>query len=147
MIIVHEFTGVLSPIQTKKLVGTLTDFEGVLSGSLNSTQGKISGNLMPSEPYLLNGTLTLPPEADSVYYEGEYIVTPKPFDETVLDTGGLKMYRDVTISVESNKNITPAITSQTITPDTGYDYLAQVTVAAIPYTETPNTYGTTVTIG
>lgn len=46
-----------------------------------------------------------------------------------------------------SKSATPATTSQVITPDNGYDYLSQVTVAAIPYTETANTYGTTVTIG
>lgn len=42
---------------------------------------------------------------------------------------------------------TPTTTSQTITPSTGYNYISQVTVNAIPYSETPNTYGTTVTIG
>ena len=31
--------------------------------------------------------------------------------------------------------------------EANYDYLSQVTVAAIPYVETANTYGTTVTIG
>lgn len=46
-----------------------------------------------------------------------------------------------------SKNATPYTTAQTILPDTGYNYLTQVTVAAIAYTETPNTYGTTVTIG
>ena len=44
-------------------------------------------------------------------------------------------------------NITPATTSQTILPPTGYDYISQANVAAIPYVETPNSYGTTVTIG
>lgn len=44
-------------------------------------------------------------------------------------------------------NITPMTTSQTILPPTGYDFISQANVAAIPYTETPNTYGTTVTIG
>lgn len=45
------------------------------------------------------------------------------------------------------KTITPAITSQTITPDTGYNYFSQVTVSAIPYTETDNAAGgKTVTI-
>ena len=42
---------------------------------------------------------------------------------------------------------TPSTTSQTITPSTGYNYISQVTVSAIPYTETANTYGVTVTIG
>lgn len=46
------------------------------------------------------------------------------------------------------KTATPATTAQTILPDSGYDYLSQVTVNAIPYTETPNSAGgTTVTIG
>ena len=42
---------------------------------------------------------------------------------------------------------TPATTSQTITPSTGYNYISQVTVNAIPYAESANSYGTTVTIG
>lgn len=45
------------------------------------------------------------------------------------------------------KTATPYTTQQVILPDTGYDYLSQVTVAAIAYEETPNAYGTTVTIG
>ena len=45
------------------------------------------------------------------------------------------------------KTATPKITAQTITPDTGYNYLSQVTVNAIPYTETDNAAGgKTVTI-
>lgn len=43
--------------------------------------------------------------------------------------------------------VTPTLTAQTITPSTGYNYLAQVTVNAIPYTETDNSAGgKTVTI-
>lgn len=45
------------------------------------------------------------------------------------------------------KNVTPYTTAQVILPDSGYDYLAEVDVAAIYYSETPNAYGTTVTIG
>lgn len=47
------------------------------------------------------------------------------------------------------KTVTPAVTEQTVLPDTeqGYNYLSQVTVAAIPYEETENSAGgTTVTI-
>lgn len=46
-----------------------------------------------------------------------------------------------------SKTVTPTTSQQTVLPDQGYDYLSQVTVNAIPYTETPNAYGTTVTIG
>lgn len=46
------------------------------------------------------------------------------------------------------KTVTPATTQQLITPDSGYNYLSQVTVASIPYTEAPNSAGgITVTIG
>lgn len=46
------------------------------------------------------------------------------------------------------KTVTPKATTQTVLPDSGYDYLSQVTVSAIPYVETANSAGgTTVTIG
>ncbi len=58
--------------------------------------------------------------------------------------GGMSGTEDVTAE---SPTVTPSTTSQTITPSSGYNYLAQVTVNAIPYTETANTYGVTVTIG
>ncbi len=46
------------------------------------------------------------------------------------------------------KSATPYTTAQTILPDSGYDYLAEVDIAAISYVETDNSAGgKTVTIG
>lgn len=47
-----------------------------------------------------------------------------------------------------SKTVTPTTSAQTILPDTGYNYLSQVTVNAIPYVETDNAAGgKTATIG
>lgn len=59
-------------------------------------------------------------------------------------TGTLEPSSEVKVH---SKSATPKTTEQTILPDSGYDYLAQVTVAAIPYVETDNSAGgKTVTI-
>ncbi len=56
-------------------------------------------------------------------------------------------YTGESISAQA-KTATPYTTQQTILPDQGYDYLSQVTVNAIAYTETVNSAGgLTVTIG
>ena len=55
-------------------------------------------------------------------------------------------YTGESISVQS-KTVTPTSAQQIVLPDEGYDYISQVTVNAIPYVETANAYGTTVTIG
>ena len=65
---------------------------------------------------------------------------------TILGVQG--SYSGESISVEANKTVTPSTVAQTVLPTSPtYDYLAQVTVNAIPYSETPNSFGITVTIG
>lgn len=64
---------------------------------------------------------------------------------TILGVEGtLEPSSQVTVQA---KTATPKTTAQTILPDSGYDYLTQVTIAAIPYVETDNSAGgKTVTI-
>lgn len=90
------------------------------------------------------------------YHDGSGTVEIDSTEQAKIIEGNIKAgveilgvtgtYSGEAVNVQS-KTATPYTTSQTILPDSGYDYLSQVTVNAISYTETPNTYGTTVTIG
>lgn len=56
-------------------------------------------------------------------------------------------YSGESITAQS-KTAVPSLSTQTIQPDTGYDYLSAVTISPIPYTETENSAGgLTATIG
>lgn len=65
---------------------------------------------------------------------------------TILGITGT--YGGEAVSAQANKDVTPSFAQQVITPDENYDYLAQVTVAAIPVTYADNAAGgQTMTIG
>ena len=62
--------------------------------------------------------------------------------------GVVGSYGGEEIKSQTNKNVTPTFAEQVITPDSVYDYLSQVTVAAIKVTKTDNAAGgVTVTVG
>ena len=74
-------------------------------------------------------------------------IIPENIKAGVTILGEVGIYTGEEIHAQT-RNVTPYTTAQTILPEQGYDYLAQVNVAAIAYTETPNAQGgTTVTIG
>lgn len=65
---------------------------------------------------------------------------------TILGVEG--SYGGEAVKAQANKSVTPGFTQQVVTPDEGFDYLAQVTVAAIPVTYIDNAAGgQTMTIG
>lgn len=109
--------------------------------------GGVTGNISTKA-----GQYTVP----QGYHDGSGKVGISSTEQAKIIAGNIKSgvqilgvtgtYTGAAISAQA-KTATPSATSQTILPDSGYDYLSQVTVNAIPYTETPNTYGTTVTIG
>lgn len=113
-----------------------------ITGSMSNV-GAVSATISDLNPYLV----------PSGYHDGSGTVA---VDSTNISAGNIKSgvtilgvlgtYTGSAITTQT-KNVTPSTSAQTITADVGYDYLAQVNVASIPYVETANTYGTTVTIG
>lgn len=99
------------------------------------------------------GTYTVP----QGYHDGSGKVAISTTEQNKIVAGNIKSgivilgvtgtYTGAAIKAQS-KSVTPKSTAQTVQPDTGYDYLSAVTVAAIPYVEAENAAGgVTVTIG
>lgn len=111
-------------------------------------RGAIAGTISTLSPYTIqngyhdgSGTVSI----DSTE-AGKIVAANIKSGITILGVQG--SYSGESISVEANKTVTPSTTVQTVLPTSPtYDYLAQVTVNAIPYSETPNSFGITVTIG
>lgn len=95
---VNLIEGSLNPTDLPVITGALSALENTLTGSLVSTNlQQLSGELIPLEITHLNGELTIPKEVPTPSYQGEYIVTPKPFTNKVLETNGFRMTDDVTV--------------------------------------------------
>lgn len=101
----------------------------------------------------VNGDVTVP----QGYHDGSGKVGILSTEKAKLIAGNIKagitilgvegtLEPSSSVTVQS-KTVTPKTTAQTVLPDSGYDYLSQVTVNAISYVETDNSAGgKTVTI-
>lgn len=136
---------------TSDATATVSD---ILSGSTAYVNGNKLVGTMPNRGAVSATISTLSPyTVQNGYHDGSGTVS---VDSTNISAGNIKSgvsilgvtgsYTGESITTQS-KTVTPSSSQQVVTADQGYDYLAQVTVNAIPYVETSNTYGTTVTIG
>ena len=119
-----------------KLTGTMAN-NGAVSGTISTKAG----------------TYTVP----QGYHDGSGLVQIAAAEQAKIIAGNIKSgvqilgvtgsYSGEAITAQS-KSATPSWQQQTIQPDSGYDYLSAVTVAAIPISYSDNSAGgVTVTIG
>lgn len=124
-------------VNGNKVTGTMPN-NGAVSGTIASKTGKYT---IPQGYHDGSGSAQI-----SATEQAKLIPENIRSGITVLGVEGtMSGTEDVTAETVT---ITPAKTAQTRTPSTGYNYISQVTVNAIPYTETDNAAGgVTVTIG
>lgn len=124
-------------VQGAKVTGTMPNNNGT-SGTISTVDGEYT---IPQGYADGSGTVSIASTEQAKLIPANILQ-----GVTILGvTGTLQPSSD--IHIESSKTVTPYTTAQTILPSTDYDAMAQVVVEAIAYTETPNAYGTTVTIG
>lgn len=121
--------------QGQPILGTMTN-NGSVSGTISTKAGAYT---VPSGYHDGGGSVSI-----SSTEQAKIIASNIKSGVQILGVTGT--YSGETATAQA-KTATPSTSSQTILPDSGYDYLSQVTINAIPYVETANTYGITVTIG
>ena len=130
------------------LVGKTAYARGALLTGTMPNNGSVSGEISTKD-----GQYSIP----QGYHDGGGKVGISATEQSKLTPGNIKAgvnvlgvmgtYGGEEIKAQS-KSVTPSTSQQTVQPDDGYDYLANVIVAAIPYSEAENSAGgTTVTIG
>lgn len=120
-----------------KVTGTMPN-NGAVTGSIATKAGQYT---IPQGYHDGSGTVQIDSAEQAKLIPGNIRdgVTILGVEGTMSSTEGAK---------PQSKTVTPSAEAQTVLPDEGYNYLSQVTVAAIPYVESENSAGgITVTIG
>ena len=131
----------------------------ILSGQTAHARGSAITGTMPNRGGV-TGTISTVAGTYSIqsgYHDGSGSVEIDSTEQAKIIAGNIKSgvtilgvlgdYNGEAISAQT-KSVTPSFSAQQILPDTGYDYLAEVDVAAIPVTETATPGGgTTITVG
>lgn len=123
------------------LVGKTAHARGTQLTGTMPNNGGVTGTISTKE-----GQYTIP----QGYHDGSGKVSISSTEQQKLIPGNLKSgiqilgitgtYSGEAVTAQA-KTATPSTTQQVITPDTNYDYLSQVTVAAIPFTLSDNSAG------
>lgn len=128
-------SGQTAYVNGQKITGTMPN-QGAVSGEIDDVSQAYT---IPAGYHDGSGTV----EVEST--EAAKII-PGNIKDGVEILGVTGTYTGEGVTAQA-KTATPYTTQQVILPDTGFDYLSQVTVNAIYYNEVANQYGTTVEIG